>query len=90
MESWQLEEYPVTIAEDKFHLKRSVLGVSFQVDHSHFAGKGNTMVLKCVARVKDISRQTIHISKLADLDLEKFAQGLYGNNGNFEIFPYVC
>ncbi|KAK6635238.1 hypothetical protein RUM44_000489 [Polyplax serrata] len=82
VESWQLKQYPIISVDNKFHLKKSVLGVSFQVDHSHFAGKGNTMVLRCVSRVKDVTRQAVHISKLADLDVEKFAQGLYGNGGH--------
>ncbi|EEB13170.1 beat protein, putative [Pediculus humanus corporis] len=79
VESWQLEKYPVIIFNDKMII--STLGISFQVDHSHFSGKGNTMVLKCIANINDISRQTIHISKLADLDVEKLAQGLYGSYG---------
>lgn len=46
------------------------------------------MVLRCVSRVKDVTRQAVHISKLADLDVEKFAQGLYGNGGKFKIKIY--
>lgn len=81
VENWQLLEYQDTADNSSETLRPSTLGVSFQADYNHFSGKGNTMHLKCVAKVKDIVRQAYFISNLADLE-EKDAQGLRGSSGS--------
>ncbi|KAL0270100.1 UNVERIFIED_CONTAM: hypothetical protein PYX00_007618 [Menopon gallinae] len=81
IEPWQLQRYAVEEGDER-EVRPSTLGISFQADYNHFPGKGLTMHLRCVAQVEDVIRQTSYAAKLAELDLDKYAQGLLRNSGN--------